>query len=151
MRELKGENNYESQEALEKVVKAIAESAEAKYIKVVDELKKMKPEGGRIDAQKFWQMKKKIFPKHNDPPSTMLDKDGSIITYREDIEKRTINVYTERLEANKIKEPLEEYELTANKLCETRLKLTKLNTTEPWTMEDLDQATSDLDRCSQPC
>ena len=88
---------------------------------------------------------KKIFPKHNYLPSAILHKDGIIITSREDIEKRAINVYTERLKAHKIKEHLEEYEETANKLCEARLKLKKLNVTEPWTMEDLDQATSDLD------
>ena len=145
MRELKGKNDAKSKEALENVIKAIADSAEKKYIKVVDELKKMKPEGGRIDAQKFWQMKKKIFPKHNDPPSAMLNKEGNIITSREAIEERAIHVYTERLEANKIKEHLEEYEKTANKLCETRLKLTKLNETEPWTLDDLDKATADLD------
>ena len=44
-----------------------------------------------------------------------------------------------------MKEHLKDYEQTANRLCESRLKLSKLNVTEPWSMEDLEQATSDLE------
>ena len=105
----------------------------------------MKPDEGRIDAQKFWKLKKKLFPKSNDPPSAMLDKQGNMLTSKRDIENRAVEVYTERLGANKIKEHLESYEQTVNKLCESRLKLTKLNITEPWTMDNFDIAVSDLD------
>ena len=145
MRELKGKEDDKSKAEVEDVIKAIAEAAEIKYNKVVEELNKMKPEEGRIDAQKFWKMKKRIFPKNNDPPSAMLDKDGKIITSNKEIENRAIDVYTDRLKANTIKEHLKDYEQIANKLCEARLKQSKLNTTEPWSMEDFEQATSDLD------
>ena len=40
----------------------------------------------------------------------------------------------------------EEHERQVNKLCETRLKLTKLKTTDPWTLEDLNLALKDLDK-----
>ena len=145
MRELKGKEDDKSKAELEDFIKAIAEAAETNYNKVVEELNKMKPEEGRIDAQKFWKMKKRIFPKNNDPPSAMLDKDGNIITSKKEIEKRAIDVYTDRLKANQINEHLKDYEQTANKLCEARLKLSKLNVTEPWSMEDLEKATSDLE------
>ena len=72
MRELKGKHDPASKEELVRVVEAIAEAAENKYRKVVEELDRMKPEHGKIDAQKFWKMKKKLFPKSRDPPSVML-------------------------------------------------------------------------------
>ena len=114
MRELKGKEDDKSKEELEEVINAIAEAAEKRYDKVVQELNKMKPEEGRIDAQKFWKMKKRLFPKNNDPPSAMLDKDGTILTSKTEIEKRAIDVYTDRLKANKIKDHLKDYEQTAN-------------------------------------
>ena len=104
----------------------------------------MKPEGGRIDSQKFWQMKKKLFPKSREPPSAMLDTDGVIITANKAIERRALEAYTERLKPNKIKTHLELFEETNNKLCDERLKETKLNKTDPWNMEDLEQALNDL-------
>ena len=45
-----------------------------------------------------------------------------------------------------MKDHLKSYEETENKLCETRLKLSKLNKTDPWTLDDLNQAIKDLDR-----
>ena len=69
----------------------------------------MKPEEGRIDAQKFWKMKKRLFPKNNDPPSAMLDKDRNIITSKKEIEQRAIDVHTNRLKTNEIKENLKDY------------------------------------------
>ena len=34
----------------------------------------MKPEKGKIYAQKFWKIKKRLFSKSMDPPSVMMDK-----------------------------------------------------------------------------
>ena len=129
-----------SQEEADKVVKDIANVAEAKYLKVMEELNKMKPEEGRIDSQK------KLFPKSRDHPSAMLDKGGNILTADKAIDNFALEVYTEWLQANKIMEHLKSYEETKNKLCETRLMLTKLNKTAPWSMEDLEDAIKDIGR-----
>ena len=40
---------------------------------------------------------------------------------------------------------LKSLEETENKLCEIRLKLSKLKKTEPWTNEDLERVIKDLD------
>ena len=106
----------------------------------------MKPDGGKINSQKFWKLKKKIFKKSRDPPVAMFNKNGELLTNRKEIEDRAVEVYTERLKPNKIVEDLESYQETENKLCEMRLKLTKLNKTEPWTMHDLDEVIKDLDK-----
>ena len=66
MRELKGKCDPASKQEMIKVTEAIAEAAENKYKKLAEELSKMKPDKGRIDAQQFWKMKKRIFPKIRD-------------------------------------------------------------------------------------
>ena len=76
----------------------------------------------------------------------MFNKNGELLTNRKEIEDRAVEVYTERLKPNKIVEDLESYQETENKLCEMRLKVTKLNKTEPWTMHDLDEVIKDLDK-----
>ena len=65
MRELKTKEDAKSAEELKKVVEDISKSAEAKYNLVVEALDKMKPEGGKINSQKLWKLKKKLNPKVN--------------------------------------------------------------------------------------
>ena len=77
------------------------------------------------------KLKKKVCPKSKDPPAAMFDRDGKILITKEAIENRAIEVYTERLTANEIKPHLKSYEETENLLCESRLKLSKLNKTDP--------------------
>ena len=80
-----------------------------------------------------------------DPPAAMFDNDGNLLTTIEAIENRAIKVYTERMKPNEMKGHLKALEVTENKLCEERLKLSKLNKTDPWTLEDLNLAINDLD------
>ena len=145
LRELKGKDDPESVDKLKKVIEAIAKEAELKYMTVVNELKKMKPDGGKINAQAFWKLKKKVCPKSKDPPAAMVDREGNLLTTKDAIESRAIEVYTERLTANEIKPHLKSYEEVENKLCDARLKLSKLNKTDPWTLDDLNAAIKDLD------
>ena len=53
-------------------------------------------------------------------------------------------MYSERLKPNNIKEHLKSHEKNIHELCESRLKLTEVNRTEPWEMEDLEMAVKDL-------
>ena len=108
----KGKEDQKSIKQPNNVINAIAKEAEHKYDKVVQELKTMKPDGCKINSQKFWNLKKKICPKSKDPPSAMVDSDGNLLTTLEDIENRAIEVHTERLKPNQIKERLKSYEAT---------------------------------------
>ena len=49
-------------------------------------------------------------------------------------------MFTERLKPNRMKEHLKSLEETENKLCDMRLKLSKLQKTEPWSLEDLEKS-----------
>ena len=146
LKDLKGKEDDASKEKIDKTIQAIAEVAEKKYHSVVEELNKMKPNKGKIDAQRFWKIKKKLFPKSRDPPSAMLDKFHNLLTTQEAIEARALEVYSERLQPNPTKEHLKSLEETTNKLCDIRLKLLKSTQTEPWTLDDLSQAVKDLSR-----
>ena len=64
----------------------------------------MNLDGGKIYSQKFWNLKKKLFPKSRDPPSAMLDHDGNVSTTTEAIQNRVIEVHTKRLKPYKMKE-----------------------------------------------
>ena len=143
---LKNKSDDKSKSELENVVEEIAHNAEKKYQKVMQELNDMKPEGSKINSQKFWKMKKRMNQKTRDPPTAMLDGDGILLTSNLTIKDRALEVYTDRLKNNKIERHLEAYEKDVNKLCESRLKQCKQNKVNPWTMEDLDIAIKDLDK-----
>ena len=60
------------------------------------------------------------------------------------IENRALEVYSKRLEGNKMLEDLKDLEETTIKLCETRLKVCKTKVTDPWDMEDLQYVIKNL-------
>ena len=55
-----------------------------------------------------------------------------------------MEVFENRLEGNKINDSLKTLEADTNKLCELRLKLSKLEKTKPWDIEDLKLALKGL-------
>ena len=75
----------------------------------------------------------------------MYSSEGTLLTSSKSIEERALEVYINRLKPNKIEDHLISYEETENKLCALRLKSTKTKVTEPWNMEDINQAIKDLD------
>ena len=125
MRKLKYKEVYQSANDLKEVIEAIAVQAENKYNKVVTELASMKPQGRKINSQRFWKLKKKICPKTRKPPVAMKDEKGNHLTNQKAIEERAIEVFTERLKPNKMEVHLKSIEETENKLCKMRLKLSK--------------------------
>ena len=149
MRELKNKEDENSKKELVEVIEAIAQKAETNFVTIKTELKKIKPDEGAINAKELWRVKKKLCPKSRDPHSAMLDDKGNLLTSDEAIQKRALEVYTKRLEANKIEPHLEEFEKDTNTLCEIRLTLTKSNKTNPWTMEDLKYALKKYRRRNQ--
>ena len=76
----------------------------------------------------------------------MLDEKGNILINRKVIEDKAVEVFTERLKPNKMKENLLSLEETENKLCGIRLNMSKLKKTDPWTLEDLENVIKYLDK-----
>ena len=67
----------------------------------------------------------------------MLDGKGNLLMSEKAIQNMANEVFTERLNSNEMESNLIDLEEDTNKLCETRLQLSKLNKSKPWDMEDL--------------
>ena len=86
-------------------------------------------EEGCFNSGKLWNLKKKLCPKVNDPPTALVDERGNIITSDEAIEELTLSTYTKRLENRPIKEGLESHKETSEKLFHLRMKKARSNKT----------------------
>ena len=137
MTKLKTKTDQKSQDELKQIVDNLAIEAEENYKKVKDCLDKVKGNKGGMNPKQIWSMKKKLCPRSKDPPTAMLDSQGNLLTTDKAIQNRATEVFAERLERNKIEEHLEDLEDDTNKLCKLRLKLSKLNKTQPWDIEEL--------------
>ena len=69
----------------------------------------------------------------------MKDRHGNLLTSEKAIQEHALEVFSERLKPCQMKENIKHMEETTNKLCESRLKSTKLIKSEDWTMEDLEE------------
>ena len=86
---LKHKEDDKSKAEIDEVMKAIGQEEEKKYTILMSELNKLEADKeGRIDAQKFWKINNKLFPKSRDPPVAILDKHGNLVTADKAIETR---------------------------------------------------------------
>ena len=145
MRRLKGKSYDESKKELKEVEDAIAQANEEKAKIVKDEINGSKNNDDTMNANKMWKLKKRLCPSAMAPPSAMLDKEGNLLTTDEAIKERALEVYAERLAPNEIVKHLENLEKARNDLCESRLKLAKMNKTKPWDMDDLTEVLKNLE------
>ena len=143
--DLKDNKKESAQEKANKIMEEISSHKQSRYQRVVEEIAKTKHQD-KLDQQSFWKIKKKMCPERKDPPSVMFDSSGNILTENKSIGVRALEVYKERLQANKMKDHLANREEEINKLCDQRLKMTRLNKSPPWNMSDLEEAMKDLDR-----
>ena len=144
MRTLKNKDDKESKEELVQVMEAIGAASEENFLKLKDELNKIKPDGGKLDKRQIWKLKKKLCPNLRDPPCAMNDGHGNLITSEKSLREKALEVYTDRLKGNTIEPHLKVLEEDTNTLCEIRVRLAKSNKTPEWTMEDLKEVLKQL-------
>ena len=144
MRFLKGKEDDKSKQDFEAVVKAIAENAENNFSKLKQQLDKIKPDDGLVNAHEMWKLRKKMCPKNSDPPTAMTDKNGNLLTSDKAIQSRALEAYSERLENNKMEPHLKDLEIDTNELRDVRLKVSKRKKTPLWDMDDLKLALKQL-------
>ena len=144
LRELKTKDDDDSIKEMDKVINEIAAIDQDKYNEVIKKLDTL--DETKVNTQAFWKIKKKMCPKQKEPPVAMKDKHGNLITSEKAIQERVLEVFSERLKPNKMKENIKHMEETTNKLCESRLKATKLNKSEKWTIDDLEEVLKELEK-----
>ena len=91
-----------------------------------------------------YKLKKALCPNTIDAPCAMNDASGNLITSDKALKERALQVYAKRLEGNIIEDHLKDLEKDTNLLCELRVKVSKENKTDPWTMDDLVEALKHL-------
>ena len=75
----------------------------------------------------------------------MNDAEGNLVTSDRALQKRAQEVFSQRLQGNKIEPHLAELQNDVNTLCELRVKISESNKSEKWTMEDLKTVLKQLD------
>ena len=144
LRDLKEKDDSQSKAELDKVIKDIANNSENNFNKLKEELAKMKTGDEKFQSKQLWKLRKKLCPRTVDPPSAMNDKHGNLLTSDDAIKDRALEAYKERLSKNQMHDNLKEFEKDTDTLCEIRLNISKNNTTDDWTMEDLKVALKQL-------
>jgi hypothetical protein len=126
---------------MKEVEKEIAERAENNFKKIKEELEKINHNGEGINAKQLWKLKRS-----QDAPSAMFDKSGNLLTSDKALQGRALEVFEERLKGNQMESHLKDLEQDVNTLCEIRVKITRSNKTEPWSMEELKDVLKHLEK-----
>ena len=85
-----------------------------------------------------WNIKKKLIPKTtDDPPAAKIDRNGTLITGKKEIEKLLIETFQTRLSPNEMSQELKETEKLKEFLFQLRYEEAKGKQTESWNMIDL--------------
>ena len=138
-RHLKAKDDKRSKEELVKVEGELADKcAEANYKKVQEEIKDIEDSDNGFNAAKLWKLKKKLAPQTKEPPVSMCDSGGNIITSSDNLKKHTIEHYKKILENRPINKELEQMKEDKEELCEKRIEKAKTRKSEPWKMKDLE-------------
>ena len=86
---LRTKTDKTSEQELQKVEQELSDKyAEKMFSKIKEEVNGIEnSEDGGFNSGKLWKLKKKLSPKHNDPPTAMYNSDGTLLTAEEDILK----------------------------------------------------------------
>ena len=92
----------------------------------------------------MWNLKKKLCPRPNEPPTAKKDELGNLITAPSTLRNLYLRTYKNRLEHRKMEEKYKVIRDLKNELWELRLEGLKSKISVPWTIEDLEKVTKSL-------
>ena len=132
--------------------KELAELQGIRCKKIINENSQKLTEGGRFNMNEAWKLKKKIFPKCNDPPFAVLDPQKNLVTDTEGILDVMKEEFKYRLRNRPIQPEYQELLELKEYLCHLRLQITKNKQYNKWHMKDLENAISKLqsNKCRDP-
>ena len=145
-RVLRSKTDEISQAKLEKIEDELAVKYSEKMVKtILNEVKDMsKSDEGGLNTGKLWNLKKKLMPRNNEPPTAMMSKEGKLLTDKEEIKEEAVRHYKQVFEEKEIDAEYMEYKKDREELCLKRLEETKSNKTEDWSIEKVKKALNDL-------
>ena len=136
---LRSQSDKKSIKELGEIEDKLADLCAENYNRLInEEINDIDCESGGVQSDRFWALKKRLFPKSRDPPTAMLDEFGNLVTCQETIENEALKVYQQRLKNRPMREDLKNLEHDKNELCKLRLKIAASRKTPDWTMTQLD-------------
>ena len=98
---------------------------------------------GKMSRQKFWKVKKKLFPRLN-VPHAVIDNSGNEVTDPFNIKTLYQSEFEYCLRKRNIKAKLKEHESAVNELCNTRPENARCNTSSNYQVEEVQTAIKEL-------
>ena len=136
---LRSKDDVQSKTELKNIEEELAtKCAEQNYLKIKTEMDNIQCDEGGFNAGKFWNLKKKLCPRPQDPVTAMLDDDGNLVTTVKGIQNLAIKHYTNVLRNRTISEKYSKLKDDKEDLCEERVKLARENKSPPWNIDDLE-------------
>ena len=144
-RQLRNKSDDASKEELEIVEEELATKySESMYNKIKNELKAVKGDEGGYNPGHLWKLKKKLSPKQSEPPSSMKDSEGNLLTNLKDIKAEAVKHYKRVFEDKPIDTKYKDHQVQREELCQQRLEAAAQNKTPPWTNLDVKTAIKGL-------
>ena len=94
-------------------------------------------EDGGFNSGKLWKLKKKLAPRNSEPPSAMEDKEGNVLTSKEDILSEAVKHYKNIFEPQQMADELKGIQKERELLCMKRLEMARQNKSPPWSVKDV--------------
>ena len=89
--------------------------------KIKDEIKGIRGDEGGYNPGHLWKLKKKLASKHIEPPISMKNADGNLLTNEEEIKAETLKHYRKVFDDKPIDEKYKLHKIEKEKLCDIRL------------------------------
>ena len=141
--DLKQAENGVARESLEKqivdVENQLSEAVSKENFERINENFKLLSNGqGSFNPVGVWKAKQRVFPKHAKPlPVAKSDRNGRIVSNPEELNQLYVDTYKHRLRHRPIRPELKQLESLKMELFYKRLKLVKLQESNPWDLESL--------------
>ena len=145
--------NIEMKEMIKSRIKAIEddikrEVSEENIKHVMESLRELGGEGNSLKGEgrnKMWKILQKNYPKHSSAvPVGKKDRSGNIITNHTELKHLYLKTYMNRLRSRPMKPEFEELKIMKNELFDLRLQASKSRKSDPWTLNNLENAIKGL-------
>ena len=145
---LRSKDDIKSKDELDKVEEELASKySEKMYSKMKAQLKGCTDsEEGGFNTGALWKLKKKLSPRHTEPPTAMKDSNGKILTDAKDIQNEAMKHYQNVFTDKQIDKEYEQYRKEREALCMKRLEECSKIKTLDWSVNDVTSALKCLKR-----
>ena len=147
IKDKEGHSNTEAMDKdIDEITNCIADvEAGEKREKILKHFKFFSENPDKIEMQKMWKMLKRVCPKLKPTlPCAKRNLKGKIVSSQKDIKNLLAAEYKNRLRTRPLRDDLKMVGIRKADLFELKMKLSKMQESEPWSENDLEVALRDL-------